>query len=356
MDKVNVLSLARMRLHREYIDDIAAVDPRISVIDGTEKFIADTRRRGKKGPRVDYFESEADLGGDWKAPETDEDLDTLLAKAEVIFGVLLFPDYLLLRAPRLKWIHLAGTGIDRDLLKGIQGGNVTITNSRGAVAIPIAEHVMAFMLMLAKNVSCLMDNKQNRRWEPFATMELRPRTVGIIGLGAVGSEIARLAKGIGMKVVATRRSATRRRKNVFGVDELYPVAELPQMLSGSDFVVIAVPLTAETERMIGEAELRVMKSTAYLINVGRGQIVDQTALIKVLREGSIAGAGLDVFETEPLPPDSELWKLPNVVLSYHMAGFADTYGHRITGLFCENLRRYLAGEQLLNLIGNQRGY
>lgn len=187
-------------------------------------------------------------------------------------------------------------------------------------------------------------------------MELRDRTVGIIGLGAIGGEVARLAKGIGMKVIATRRSATRRESGVFGVDELYPYLDLLQMLSESDLVVIAAPLTAETRGMIGEAELRAMRPTAYLINVARGPIINQSALIKALREGWIAGAGLDVFETEPLPPDSELWDLPNVILSSHMAGSTDRRSQRVLGLFCENLRRYLAGEQLLNVIDRQQGY
>ena len=207
MDKTNVLVLTRLRLRQGYLDDIAAVDSRVSVKDGTEQFVAELRRSGKYGPLVDYFESEVGHLRDLQFSEAQDDLDTLLAQADVIFGVLMFPENLLSRAPRLKWIHIGGTGIDRYLTQGIFDGNVTITNSRGAVAIPIAEHALAFMLALAKNIPRLLDDKQNKRWEPFATMELRNRTVGIIGLGAIGSEVARLAKGIGMKVTATRKSA-----------------------------------------------------------------------------------------------------------------------------------------------------
>ena len=356
MGKVNVLVVSKVDLHQGYLENIAAVDPRISVKDGAGQFVAELRRKGRKGPWVDRLEKEVALERNQQVPETQEALDTLLAQAEVIFTTVLIPDDLLSRTPRLKWIHLGGTGIDSYLSAGIFESKIMITNSRGALAIPIAEHVLGLMLMLAKNVVRLLGNKQDRRWERFVTMELRDRTVGIIGLGAVGSEIARLTKGIGMRVIATRRSATKRESSVFDVDELYPCSELSQMLSESDFVVIAVPLTAETRRMIGETELRVMKSTAYLINIGRGHIVDQSALIKALKQGGIAGAGLDVFETEPLPDDNELWELSNVILSSHMAAATGRRSHRVVGMFCENLRRYLADEQLLNVIDRQKGY
>ncbi len=339
----------------DYLEDIAAVDSHISVRDGAEQFVADLRRKGRTEPLIDRLEKEVGVG---RVAGAKEDLDTLLAEAEVIFGTLLFPDDLLSRAPRLKWIHTSATGVEHCLPTGIFEGDVTVTNSRGATALPIAEHVLAFMFMLARNAPRLLANKQNRRWERFYTLELNRRTVGIIGLGAIGGEVARLAKGIGMKVIATRRSATKRESGVFGIDELYPRSELLQMLSESDFVVIAAPLTEETRRMIGEAELRAMRSTTYLINIARAEIVDQSTLIKALREGWVAGAGLDVFETEPLPPDSELWQLPNVILSSHISSWTDIdrRSQRIVGLFCENLRRYLAGEQLLNVVDREKGY
>lgn len=356
MSKVNVVVLARLRLAHGYLDTIAAVDPRISVKDATELFAAELEKSGKKGPMVAYFLSEARLTPDRPRPGEHDDLDALLAEAEVIFGVLQFPERLLSRAPKLRWLHLASVGIDRHTSSGILDGNVIVTNSRGALAVDIAEHVLAFIFMLAKGAPRLFESKHDRRWDPFATLELRNRTLGIIGLGAVGSEVARLAGGIGMNVIATRKSAVKRASDTSGVNELYPVAQLPDLLARSDFVVITVPLTAETKGMFGETALRAMKPGAYLINVARGQIVDQTALVKGLKEGWIAGAALDVFETEPLPGDSELWQLPNVVLSYHMAGFADTHSQRIIGLFCENLKRYLAGEPLKNIVDKRREY
>ncbi len=323
MSKLNVLVVSKLDLEKGYLEDIAAIDPRISVKDGTAKFVTELRRKGTKGILVDRLEDQARRSRDW-VPEPQEDFNSLLAEAEVIFGVLMFPEHLLARAPRLKWVHLGSAGIDRYVSTSDFVGKVTITNSRGAIAAPIAEHVLAFMFMLARNAPRLLGNKRNRRWERFATMELCNRTVGIIGLGAVGGEVARLARGVGMRVIATRRSTVRRETGVDGVDEMYPHSDFRQMIHDSDFLVVTAPLTAETKGMIGETELRAMKPTAYLINVARGTIVNQTALIRALKEGWIAGAGLDVFETEPLPPENELWELSNVILSSHMAGVTDT--------------------------------
>jgi len=356
MHNVNVLVVSKMALSHDYLEDIAAADARISVKDGTEQFIAELQRKGRKGRLMNMLLEEVGREYNRQAPGAQEDLDAMLAQAEVIFGALLFPENLLARAPKLKWIHIGTVGINVYLSTGIFDGNVTVTNSKGSTAIPIAEHAIAFMFMLARNAPRLLDNKQNRRWEQFVTRELSDKTVGIIGLGAIGGEVARLAKGIGMKVLATRKSAAKRESGIFGVDELYPSSDLLQMLTESDFVVVAAALTEETERMIGERELRAMKPTAYVINVARGQIIDQAALIKALKEGGIAGAGLDVFESEPLPPDNELWELPNVILSSHSSAWTDRRSQRVVGLFGENLRRYLAGEQPLNVIDRQKGY
>ena len=350
MDKVNVLVVSRLDLRPGFLEKIAAVDPRISAKDGMGQLVAELRGKGKKGPLVDLLDNELKKVPVQQSSGTQEDFDAMLAQADVIFGIVLFPENLLQRAPKLRWVHIGGTGIDLYLSIGIFDGGITVTNSRGSLAIPIAEHVLAFMLMLARDAQRLLDNKRNRLWDTFLTQELRDRTVGIIGLGAIGSEVARLTRGLGMRVLATRLSATRRESGISGLDELYPPSELHQMLAESDYVIVAVPLTEETRNMISEAELSTMKSTACLINIARGKIVDQFALIKALKEGWIAGAGLDVFDYEPLPTDSELWELPNVYLSSHAAGATDRRSERILGLFCDNLRRYLAGEQMLNVI------
>jgi D-2-hydroxyacid dehydrogenase (NADP+) len=355
MGKLNVLIVSGATLYRGYLEKIAAVDPRILVREGIRQFIDDLKRTGQREVMVERLQEEANRWSISQTSEGQEDMDTLLGQAEVIFGRIIFPDNLLLRAPGLKWVHVQGAGIDA-LPEAIFDSSITITNAKGARATPIAEQALTFIFTLGKNVLRLLSSKQSRKWERFRPQELQQKTVGIVGLGAVGSEVARLSKGVGMRVIATKRSATKREKGVSGVDELYPPRDLIQMFSDSDFVVVSAPLTEETRGMIGEKELRAFKPTAYLINVSRGQIVDETALIKVLKEGRIAGAGLDVFDREPLPPDSELWGLPNVILSYHMSGSTEKGTERELDLFCENLRRYLAGEQLLNLIDKQKNY
>jgi phosphoglycerate dehydrogenase-like enzyme len=194
-----------------------------------------------------------------------------------------------------------------------------------------------------------------REWQRFMPQELFGKTVGIVGMGHIGTEVARLAKAFGCYVVATRRSITLPSRDD-AADELLPPGSLLDLLARSDFVVLAVPLTAETRQLIGESELRAMKPTAVLINIARGTVVDEAALVQALKGGWIAGAGLDVFEQEPLPEDSELWGMDNVIMSPHISGGTAIYNQRATGIFCQNLRLYLAGEPLLNLADPSRGY
>lgn len=286
----------------------------------------------------------------------DEDLDTLLQEAEVIFGGVLFPEKLLSRAPNLKWVHLSTVGIDLYANMDFWKGNILVTNSSGGVALPIAEHTMMFIYMLAKNGPRIIDNKKNRLWERFVTLEIQGRTMGLIGMGAIGTEIARLAKGAGMMVIATRRSATRREPGTGDISLIYPITELHQMLAESDFVVLAAPLTPETKFMIGQPEFKVMKKTAYIINIARGPLIDEPILIRALKEGWIAGAGLDVFINEPLPVDSELWDLPNVLLSSHMSGSSDRRPYRLVHMFCDNLKRYIEGKPMLNIVNREKSY
>jgi phosphoglycerate dehydrogenase-like enzyme len=225
----------------------------------------------------------------------------------------------------------------------------------GIHSTPIGEFVLQLMLMFSKQAPLCFQLKQEKQWERLGTTVLRSRTVGIVGLGHIGREVARLGKAFGMKVMATRRSAGRAASARY-VDVLLPPGQLTRLLSESDFVVICVPLTPETNGLIGEEELGAMKPSAYLINVARGKIVDEEALVKALQEKRIAGAGLDVFATEPLPTDSKLWELPNVILSPHISGGMEDYSEQATGIFCENLKRYLRGERLINVVSKEKGY
>ncbi|MFH1486354.1 MAG: D-2-hydroxyacid dehydrogenase [Chloroflexota bacterium] len=282
------------------------------------------------------------------------DLHSLLREAEVIYGLRL-PKDIVERAPRLRWVHTSSAGIDTLIRTSLWGSDVVLTNSSGIHAIPMREHVLAVMLMFAKNAPQYFADKQQRFWKRRLPMELAGRTLGVVGMGRIGGEVARLAKAFEMRVIAVRRTAKPRETDTVA-DVIYPHDRLTDMLGESDFVLVAVALTEGTRRLIGEGELRAMRPTAYVINIARGPVIDETALARALKEGWIAGAGLDVFNAEPLPPQSELWDLPNVIITPHVAGVAETYNTRAIGVFCGNLRRYLSGKPLVNVIDKVMGY
>ncbi|MCX5825303.1 MAG: D-2-hydroxyacid dehydrogenase [Deltaproteobacteria bacterium] len=284
-----------------------------------------------------------------------EELNLLLQRAEVIFGwIHQFPKNLLTRTDRLKWIQVMTAGVDR-LPEEILKSGIRVANASGLHGAAMGEVVLEMMLMFVKDAPACMRMKQGREWRRYRPGILRDRTVGILGLGAVGKEIARLCKAFGMKVIGIRRSGGAA-SSFRDMDRVYPREQLPELLAESDFVVLALPLTQETGGMIGEKELRGMKPTAFLINVARGAIVDEGALIRALEEKWIAGAGLDVFTREPLPPESPFYAMPNVIFSPHISGDIPDYESRATEVFCENLRRYLAGEPFLHEVDRGKGY
>lgn len=350
MAKVHVL-VAVPFLEKAHLAKIAAVDPGVEVASVMEEIRVELGVTQASVFPVGYVPESRLTPG-----EASLKLDRILAQADVFFGWRP-PRNLTLRAPHLKWLQTIGVGVNHlGGSTGILDSDIMVTNARGINSAAVAEYAMGFVLMLAKNVPRLFSNKAARRWERIPTLELGGRTLGLVGLGAIGSRIASLARAFGMRVLAARRSATQRHRDTEGVDEVFPTSQLPQMLRECDFVVLTVPLTPETRGMIGEAELRQMKPTSYLINVARGPVVRQDVLLRALKEGWIAGAGLDVFEVEPLPPGSEFWDLPNVIVSPHLAGIIEHEATALTELFCENLRRFLNGEPLLNLVDKTRGY
>lgn len=289
---------------------------------------------------------------------------------EILYTFHLPPQALTL-APHLRWIQLHTAGADHLLDHPVMRSEVIITTASGIHATPIAEYVFASLLAHRWQVPtwtrCQREKRwPSGRWRMYARPELRGSTLGILGYGSIGREVGRLGHAFGMRVLALRRSLGRAEEG-YAVDHtgdpegtipdrFYPPEALPEMLAECDYLVIALPLTPETFHLIGEAELRTMKPNAYLVNIARGSIVDEAALIRALQEGWIAGAGLDVFEEEPLPPESPLWDLENVLLSPHVAGFSPRYDERAAALFAQNLARYLAGEPLFNLVDKARGY
>jgi len=261
--------------------------------------------------------------------------------------------------PKLAWIHLTSAGVDRlrSHADAIRERNLIVTNSSGVHAIPIAEHVMAMILTLSRELQRSLRNQIRHRWVKRSLLdpavEVHGSTLGIIGTGRIGQMVAQSAKAFGMKVLGVRRVPE---SPVPFVDQIYGPDGLYDLLAACDWVVVALPLTAETEGMIGESEFKVMKNSAYLINIARGKIVRQGDLVCALREGAIAGAGLDVFEEEPLPENSPLWDMENVLITPHDAGVSPHHMQRRLEIFVENLKRYRAGDSLINRVDIDRGY
>jgi phosphoglycerate dehydrogenase-like enzyme len=282
------------------------------------------------------------------------ELDDVLSQADVIYALKL-PQRLSERANRLKWIQTISTGVERILTPEIVSSPVVVTNMSGIHEVTIAEFVLMLMLMFVKDAPRSFHQQIEGRFKWFPMDVLTGKTVGIVGFGRIGREVARTVRFFDMRVVAIRRTAEADDVEE-NVDLLLPLVRLHELLERSDFVVLALPLTDESRNLIGGAELKAMKSTARLINVSRGAIVDEQALIRALQEGSIGGAGLDVFVQEPLPADSPLRRMQNVIFSPHVSGDIAEYDVGAARLFAENLRRYLSGMPLLNVVDKARGY
>ncbi len=265
------------------------------------------------------------------------------------------PADVLAAATKLKWISFWASGLDKRLTPEMRARNLLITNAAGIHGPNIAEHIIAFMLTFVRRFITYAHAQRAHEWvhheEP--SEELTDRTLGIVGLGAVGRELAVRARSFGMQVIATKRDVG---SGGDVVDELFTPSQLPTLLARSDHVAITVPYTKETHHLLDEKMLACMKPTAYLYNTSRGAIVDERALITALREGQLRGAGLDVFETEPLPADSPFWDMPNVIVTPHASGFTPYYFTRAAEQFADNLERYLDGQPLQNVYDWNLGY
>ena len=276
-------------------------------------------------------------------------------------------------APNLRWVQVNSAGVDRLYDTAVWQSKIAITNASGIHAVQIAEYVLGMLLNYAHHFPETTRLQSRIYWPPMteklslATRELRGKTLGILGYGAIGREVARLATAFGMRVLATLRSgrdASFDGWTPVGTGDpigsiparFYDLSELHTFLPECDMLVLALPLSAQTHHLIGQAELTLMRRHAFLVNIGRGPLIDHAALVTALQTQRIGGAALDVTEPEPLPADSPLWKLENAIITPHISGMSAYYDARIVELFCENLRRYLAGEALLNLVQRDLGY
>jgi len=275
-------------------------------------------------------------------------------------------DRLLSRAPHLTWVHSATSGVERALTPAARDRDVLVTNARGVFSRPIAEHVLLMILAVSRHLPELLELQRERTWQPLEGRELRELTVGIVGYGSLGRSVASLASAFGARVIALRRRpesaapAGAEEEDGFPfeprVDQVFGPDRLHELLAASDIVVLAAPLTPETEGMIDEAAVGAMKRDAWLINVARGRLVDDTALIRALRDNRIGGAALDTFRDEPLPPGSPYWELANVILTPHTAWSSARVLDRSIDLFCDNLVRFSRGEPLRNVVDPAAGY
>lgn len=283
-----------------------------------------------------------------------------LRDAEIAFAFSLRPEQFRC-AQKLRWIHAPTAAVHQLLFPELVNSDVILTNAHEVHGPVVAEHVIALIFALAKKIPQAVRLQQKRSWGQDAMWNDGPRpseiagaTLGLIGLGSIGRRVARIALALGMRVIAVREHPEKEKPE--GVAAVYTPPQLNELLSQSDYVVVAAPLTDATRGLINADRLGAMKPDAYLINVGRGPQVDEAALAGALRSHRIAGAALDVFEHEPLPADSPLWQLENLLITPHTAGLTEKLWQRHYELFSENLRRYRAHEPLLFVVDKHKGY
>ncbi len=285
--------------------------------------------------------------------KTREDAVTKVADADAVYGGGQLAREIFLAGRKLRWVQIRGAGVEASLYPEMIESDVILTNTSGAYDVPIADHVFAMILCLARGLNVFIRHQIEGVWKGVPVLELAGQTILVIGLGSIGMAVAQRAHGFEMRVLAVDVMEVEKPEYVEKVEK---PEKLHELLPEADFIAICCPLTQKTQGLIGEAEFQKMKPTAYIINPARGKIIDESVMIRALSENRIAGAGLDVFEKEPLPADSPLWKMPNVIITTHTAGGSPFTVERITEIVCENLRRFSAGEPLVNVVDKETGF
>ncbi|MEO5985521.1 MAG: D-2-hydroxyacid dehydrogenase [Candidatus Limnocylindria bacterium] len=302
------------------------------------------------GVRCALIAADGRIHGD--ADETAFDQAEVLLLGSTTASVL---DHVVSRSPHLRWIHSAAAGVDRVTTSVVRDRNLTVTNARGVFSRPIAEYVVMMSLAIARRLRQLLELQRERTWQPLRGRELSELTVGIVGYGSIGTELAALLRPFGTRIVATRRHPERGAGDAPNV-ELRGLDRLNDLLAESDIIVVAAPLTDETAGLIGAEQLALMREDAWLINIARGRLIDEIALRRALASGWIGGAVLDVFSEEPLAPDSPLYDTPNLVITPHTSWASDRVAERTVDLFIDNLRAFRAGEPMRNIVDLDAGY
>jgi phosphoglycerate dehydrogenase-like enzyme len=290
--------------------------------------------------------------GDDRVPEE-------IADTDVFIGWSLRPEQFV-AARKLKWIHSPAAAVHQLMFPELIHSSVVVTNSTGVHGPVVAEHAIAVLLALAKRLPQAMRYQAKKQWSQEQLWNQRPRprevdgaTVAVIGMGGIGGEFTRRAKAMGMRVLAVRENPA---KGAGGADEVFSSSQIDDVLPQADYVLLCTPVTSATTGLMDAARLKKMRTDSYLINVGRGPLMDEAALIEALKANRIAGAALDVFEEEPLPRESPFWALDNVLITPHTAAVTERLWERHFALIVENLNRFLAGKPLLNKVDKKRGY
>ncbi|HZP26593.1 MAG TPA: D-2-hydroxyacid dehydrogenase [Dehalococcoidia bacterium] len=355
MSAVNIV--IALGLADELIKRAGSIDSRVKVTRLTPPQL----RVYREGRKVWYEPYEVKEPERETPEEAEVNYRRIMSDCTVLFSTPIVPTQLEALSPNLRWIQSTAAGADRLQDHPIaRNGKVVITTASGVHAIPISEYVLGAILTFCKGFPAALRTQTNRAWKDYLSRELCGQTLGVLGLGSIGNAIVERARPFGLRILAMRRSVEQRSSGAAAgrpeIAEVLPPSDLEYLLRQSDYVAISMPLTDETHHLLGERQLAMMKPNAVLINISRGPIVDEQALIRALREKTIAGAALDVFDKEPLPAESEFWDLPNVILTPHASGSSPLYMSRAIDLLCDNVTRLLKGEPLRNVMDPHRGY
>lgn len=283
--------------------------------------------------------------------EAADELAGLAGVEAVYFSGDLYPDamrpflHAMRGVPEVRWLHTFSAGVDNIFFQNLLERGARLTTSAGAMAVPIAQTVAMYLLALSRNLPGWLDDQADRRWNPREIVDLTGRTLVVVGLGPIGLEVARLGLALRMHVIGVRRTPR-------GDEpcETWPLARLLELLPRVDDLVLALPLADETRGLLDRNAIALMKPGSVVVNVGRGEVIDQAALVEALEQGRLAGAGLDVFDEEPLPEESPLWRMPNVIVTPHSSGTSPGNFHRASEIFVDNVGRYVRREPLRNEI------
>jgi phosphoglycerate dehydrogenase-like enzyme len=287
-----------------------------------------------------------------------DDPGEVLARAEILLRGSMPSrvfDHLLARAPRLRWVHSASAGVEKVATPTARNRGLAVTNARGVFSRPIAEYVVMMVLAIARRLPQLLELHRERTWQPLPGREASELTLGVVGFGSIGQEVARLLEPFGTRILGVRRSPELGNAGLSNV-EVVGIDRIDEVLRESHIILLATPLTEGTEGLISAPQLQEMRSSAWLINIARGPLIDELALRRALEAGWIGGAVLDVFSEEPLSPDSPLYRTPNLIVTPHTSWSSRRAVERSVDLFCDNLQRYLADEPMRNVVDLEAGY